>query len=170
MASARETIEKTRHIARLEMAWYKNRKFPGVLRKAAFARAEDAVFLRPPWKHDKADIHTHTGLGAVHPSYGDLEDMAGGVKKHPQIRAWHIVGISRAGRVTGYASYRATKELLKEMHFHGKRFAKHAVKKYCLKYENDLYAYLAESGLIRSRFTPMPGWKYSKKHERFVRK
>ena len=109
--SAKSRIEKIPQIARKEMGWFKSKT--GELRRAALSRKPHEVEFEEPKPTDRSFIHTHPSF--PHPSVacsaGDLWTL----KQYlldTNIRNMHVATIDKRGRVIGYLSVRAKKNLL----------------------------------------------------------
>lgn len=186
--SAKRRIEKTPKIKRLEMAWYKGKM--GELRPAAVKREPLQVRAEKPQPGDRSLIHTHPTrmirqslLYSSQRSMGDWQNwlfrVFGG-----KIRNEHIAVTSPRGKVIGYVSVHTTNAFLrltertdpeasaaleglmfKLIELHNQ--VKHRKRSF-LPVQANLLKNLRDWGIVKVRYTAMPGYRWEKEWAQFV--
>ncbi len=169
--AARERIEAAGR--REEMLWY--RKQAGELSPAASKRGRDFVLgeSKLPGSH-RSEVHTHTWsprkdelVGLALPSANDLDALMA-ISGMEKVRFFHIASLSKYGSVAGYTSVMLTKKWL-EVAYSEQDYIR---KKWDEQREPSVIGFfrsLVGNGMIRCRFTPMPGYRFDEEKMRFVR-
>ena len=190
--SAKQRIEQTPRIAKLEMAWCKSKA--GELRPADEERYHNTIIQKKPFAADYMEIHTHPKADhktedskfRALPSARDILYFLDELCERPNISTCVIVSVNSNGEVAGYTFLRAKDEFIeraKQMKM------KHESYETQIEKEENIYG-RAKSLIdgvmwygrsktkvykslelfsrvgLQIRFVPMPGYKFEK--DRFV--
>lgn len=188
----RGVIESTPEIADKEMSWYK--PGPGKIREGHFKRFEKQVDSVLPKKGDRSTLHTHPYNATIdvpehlrvrftsNLSPGDVLSLIKLAHGNNPLRTSHVAAVDSNGKVMGYASYRLSKNLMKDeralsylitiAEHYDSLFGNAIWNKNWLELEKRMNEYnarinewfgkggeMVKNGLLTHR-TPMPGYVY----------